>query len=427
MRKRNSAARYRRNVLALMSGSVIAQALPIAVAPILTRLYTPDDFGVAALFLAVVAVMASVVNGRYELAIGIPTSDDDAINIAALGLIIALLVSTLFLTLIAVFGEALAAHAGARDIAPWMYLIPLSVLLMGVFNVLSYTNNRLGKFKDIAKANVYKSVASTATQIALGWFSKGASGLILGGLVAQLVSNIRLFSNVKSHFRLERITMRRAVAVAWRYRNFPKYSMWSGVLNSAAHNSLVFFMPMVFGLATLGVYSLATRVLSAPAALISSAIGQVFLHEATRERQLHGHARRAFARTVRQLTVIGLPIFVCAFFFSEPIFALVFGEPWRAAGVYAAALTPLIFVQFIVSTVSMMSIVFEKNHVDFYWQVILALLSLGLIWVAHHWQWSFIEYLWVTSLVLSVHYLALLAIMSSYNKNLPSARESHST
>jgi O-antigen/teichoic acid export membrane protein len=179
---------------------------------------------------------------------------------------------------------------------------------------------------------------------------------------------------------------------------------------------MVFFMPMVFGLATLGFYNLATRVLSAPAALISSAIGQVFLHEATKERQVHGHARSTFSRTVRRLTAIGLPIFVCAYFLSEPIFALVFGEQWRAAGIYAAALTPLLFARFVVSTVSMMNIVFEKNHVGFYWQLILALLSLGLIWAAHQWQWSFERYLWTMSLTLSTHYLALLFIMSRYNK-----------
>ena len=133
---------YRRDVLALMSGSAIAQALPIAAAPILTRIYSPDDFGVAALFLAVATVMASVVNGRYELAIGLPESDDDAINIAALGVVIAVFASVLFLLLIAFFGTKIAILAGTQEVIPWLCLIPLSVLLTGIFNVLNYTNNR---------------------------------------------------------------------------------------------------------------------------------------------------------------------------------------------------------------------------------------------------------------------------------------------
>lgn len=407
---------YRRDVLALMSGSAIAQALPIAAAPILTRIYSPDDFGVAALFLAVATVMASVVNGRYELAIGLPESDDDAINIAALGVAIAVFASVLFLLLIAFFGTKIAILADTQEVIPWLCLIPLSVLLTGIFNVLNYTNNRLGKFKEIAKANVFKSVAGTATMISLGFIVKGALGLIIGGLVSQFVSNMRLYHNIRAHFDLNQISYKKAVRLAKRYKDFPRYSMWSGVFNTAANNSIIFFMPIVFGIGALGSYNLATRVLSAPSALISSAMGQVFLREATRERQLHGHAKRAFKKTVRNLTLIGVPIFGAVFLFAEPLFALVFGDSWRVAGVYAIALVPLLLTRFIVSTVSMMNVVFEKNYIGFYWQVILAVLSLGLIGIAYHQEWSLIQYLWVNSIILSAHYLSLLLIMARYNR-----------
>jgi O-antigen/teichoic acid export membrane protein len=415
MSKGHHTTTYRRNVLTLMSGSAISQALPIAAAPILTRLYTPDDFGVAALFLSATLVMASFVNGRYELAIGIPATNEDAINVAALGLVIAIIVSSIFLILVALFGAMLANILGAQAIAKWIYLLPVAVLLMGIFNVLSYCNIRLGKFKDITKANIYKSLVATTTQICFGLLSKGSLGLILGTLFAQLASNIRLFNNVRENFHLNQISRQRVVSVARRFKSFPKYSMWSGVLNTTAYNSVIFMMPVVFSIATLGFYNLAVRVLSAPAALISSAIGQAFLHEATKEKRLHGHAHLTFTRTVKTLALIGFPIFLCAYFLSELFFSFVFGEEWRIAGVYAAALTPLLFSQFVVSPVSMMNVLFEKNHIGFYWQLILALLSLGLIWVAYKYQWSFITYLWTISLSLSVHYLGLLAIMYRYN------------
>jgi len=40
---------FAKNVLTLMTGTTIAQAIPIAISPILTRIYTPEDFGVFAL------------------------------------------------------------------------------------------------------------------------------------------------------------------------------------------------------------------------------------------------------------------------------------------------------------------------------------------------------------------------------------------
>ena len=76
---------FTRNVLTLMTGTTIAQAIPIAISPILTRLYTPKDFGVLALFVAITSIFGSIANGRYELAIMLPKKDEDAVNILALG------------------------------------------------------------------------------------------------------------------------------------------------------------------------------------------------------------------------------------------------------------------------------------------------------------------------------------------------------
>ena len=78
---------FSRDVLTLMTGSTIAQAIPIAITPILTRLYMPEDFGVLALFVAVTAILGSIANGCYEFAIMLPEQDEDSINIAALGLL----------------------------------------------------------------------------------------------------------------------------------------------------------------------------------------------------------------------------------------------------------------------------------------------------------------------------------------------------
>ncbi len=413
---------YRRNVLALMTGSAIAQALPIAASPILTRIYTPEDFGITALFLAITAVLATVVNGRYELAIGLPDTDDDAINIASLGAVIAILVSIALLVLVLLFGKTLALMGNAEGIIPWLYLIPVSVLLTGFFNVLNYTNNRLGLFKDIATANVYKSIASTGTQMLMGWLVKGASGLIFGNLAAQLVSNLKLYRNARKHFKFQSISKYKMWMLAKRYKNFPKFSMWAGVFNALGHHVLTFAMPVVFSIGTLGLYNLATRVLGAPAALISSAFGQVFLREATQERRENGHAKSTFNKTVKRLIVIGVPIFLSVYIFAEPLFGFIFGYEWREAGAYAAIMAPLLFTRFVVSTVSMMNVVFEKNHVGLYWQIGLAVISFGLVYAAYAFEWSFINYLRISSLALSAHYLALLVIMSTYNQKTPAVK-----
>ncbi|MEA1954756.1 MAG: hypothetical protein U9O24_10240 [Campylobacterota bacterium] len=68
---------FSRNVLTLMTGTTIAQAIPIAISPILTRIYTLEDFGIFALFIAITAIFGSIANGRYELAIMLPKKDNN--------------------------------------------------------------------------------------------------------------------------------------------------------------------------------------------------------------------------------------------------------------------------------------------------------------------------------------------------------------
>jgi O-antigen/teichoic acid export membrane protein len=79
---------FAKNVLTLMTGTTIAQAIPIAISPILTRIYTPEDFGVFALYMSLASIISVVATGRYELAIMLPKKDDDAINIVALSTLI---------------------------------------------------------------------------------------------------------------------------------------------------------------------------------------------------------------------------------------------------------------------------------------------------------------------------------------------------
>ena len=81
---------FSRNVLTLMTGTTIAQAIPIAISPILTRIYTPEEFGVFALYLSIIMLFSSLVAGKYELSILIPKHDKNAKNLVLLSISISL-------------------------------------------------------------------------------------------------------------------------------------------------------------------------------------------------------------------------------------------------------------------------------------------------------------------------------------------------
>lgn len=133
---------FSHNVLTLMTGTTIAQAIPIAISPILTRIYTPEDFGVFALFLAIVGFFSVIASGRYEQAILIPKKDEDAINIFALGFIIICSISLFLLIIILIFNNNITALLNNETISIWLYFIPLTVFFIGLFNLLVLFNNR---------------------------------------------------------------------------------------------------------------------------------------------------------------------------------------------------------------------------------------------------------------------------------------------
>ena len=128
-------------MITLMTGTAIAQAIPIAVSPILTRLYSPSDFGVFAVYMAVTAVLSVIATGRYEQVVMLPQKDEDAANVVVLSLIVSTFFSLIFLVIVATWNSSITALLGNPEISGWLYLIPLSVLSMGVYNKFTYWLN----------------------------------------------------------------------------------------------------------------------------------------------------------------------------------------------------------------------------------------------------------------------------------------------
>ena len=224
---------FSRNVLTLMTGTTIAQAIPIAISPILTRIYSPEDFGVFALFIAITAIFGSIANGRYELAIMLPVKDEDAINIFALGFIITVLISLLLFILVLLFHNYFSSFLNNDEIKVWLYFVPLAVFFIGLFNILSYFNNRKKNYKDIANATIFKSIILAITQLSIGYFKQGASGLITGEIVSRMFANMKLLKNIlQDKLLISSIRKVKILALAKKYKDFPKFSMWAILANS---------------------------------------------------------------------------------------------------------------------------------------------------------------------------------------------------
>ena len=385
---------FSRNVMILMTGTTIAQAIPIAISPILTRIYTPEDFGIYAIFLAISAIFGSISNARYELAIMLPKKDEDAINIFALGLILTSSISLLILVLIIIFIDYFVQTIGNEDIRIWLYFVPVAIFFTGFYKLLNYFNNRKKYYKDIKNTIIIKSIVLAIVQLSIGFIKTGATGLISGQIISNIFANVKLLNNIiKDKFLLSKVSKLKILALAKRYKDFPKYSMWAGLFNTLSNNLINILIPTIFSLTTLGFYSLVNRVLGMPSNLVGGAIGQVFYQTATKEKQQTGKAINTFNSTIKKLLIIGIPSFGVLFFIVEDLFAFVFGEDWRVAGVYAQLLIPVFFVRFVVGPLSMLNMVFLKNKNGLIFQFILLFSTVLVFVVSKYLFFSFENFL----------------------------------
>jgi len=404
---------FSRNVLTLMTGTTIAQAIPIAISPILTRIYTPEDFGVFALFFALTMIFGSIVNGRYELAIMLPSEDEDAINIAALGIIIAAVISTVLFVIILFFSQEIMHLLNNENIHHWLYLLPISVFLIGLFNVLNYFNTRMKYYKDLSKALIYKSLVLTVIQLSVGFIYQGAAGLISGLIISNFFGNMKLSKNIIQNKKLiSSLSIIKMKTLAKRYINFPKFSMWSALASTSSQHLTSILISSFFSIATLGFYSLSEKVLGVPSTLIGRSIGQVYFQQASKEKQETGTSIVAFKSTIIKLLAIGLPFFGILFFIIEDLFSIVFGESWRTAGQYAQILLPLFLTRFIVSPLTLTAIIYEKNILDLLFQICLLIIIVFLITVSKEID----IFLTLVTYIISCYYIIYLLIMYTLAK-----------
>jgi len=396
---------FGKNVLTLMTGTVLAQALPIAISPILTRIYTPEDFGLLGLFVALVSVFGSLSCGRYELAIMLPKKDSEALNLLALSLLICTILSVILLLVVVVFDRSIAKLLGNEDIAIWLYLVPLSVFLTGLYNVLNYYSIRRKYYKDIRSTVIVKSFLSAAIQLSFGLLKNGATGLISAQIISQSIANRKLFTNMRKHNTYQDLNKIKMFALAKKYKDFPKFTLWAGLANALAKNMNNILISTFYSITTLGFYGFSERILGTPASLIGSSVGQVFFQQASKEQQETGTAYYSFIKTTKILILIGLPFYFALYFTVENLFFYVFGKEWLIAGTYSKILIPLFFIRFVVSPLTVVNQINKKNKIGMYWQFGLLFLYAIIISISHFFNVGFVEFLHYLVFFVTLYYM----------------------
>ncbi len=379
---------FARNVLTLMTGTMIAQVLPIAVSPILTRVYSPQEFGVMAFYMAVSGVISIVATARYELAIVLPKSEECAINVVALSMVITAGMSLFVLLFFLSFSSYIVRFFGKPEISHLLYFLPFSILFNGVYQSLNYWANRKKQYRRMATSRVIQSIGGAGMQLTIGLSGGlGSSGLIIGSLTGQILATLLL---ARLTFREDRsllnlITSSKVKEMALQYINHPKYLIITHGISAVYEQIPVLFISKFFSLADAGHFTLAFRMVNMPSALIANSVGDVFRQRATEDFHKYGRFDEVFKKTVTKIAFLGLPFFFIFFFFAEDIITLVFSEKWKFAGQYAKILAVSAYFGFVFTPIDKSALI--RNKINYMFG--LHLFRLTTYSLASFLSWSF--------------------------------------
>lgn len=372
------------DVLKLVSGTAFSQALLLLASPILTRLYTPEAFGTLALFTSIITILGVIACLRYELAIMLPESDEEAANLLGASLMFAVLVSSLTVPVMW-WGQALLLRSlNAPALGPYLWLIPPGVLVGGVFLALNYWNSRTKRFGRLSIARVVQSIGVLTTQIGLGFGGLPTSGVLIGASVGgQTLATTILGGQIwrddrKLFFRS--ICLSKIFLEIKRYRKFPLLDTWSALLNSLSWQLPAFLLSAFFSSTIVGFYALGFRILQLPMSLIGGSIAQVFYQRAS-EAHKQGKLATLVEEVFDKLVMIGLVPMLTLTLIGRDLYTVLFGSEWAEAGVYTQILSIWAFVWFISSPLSTLFSVLEKQEYLLWWNLANFATRLFSLWI----------------------------------------------
>ncbi len=336
-----------RNILVVMTGSAVAQVISFALSPVVSRLFSPSDFGVFGSFGSLGGIIAAGVTLEYTQAIMLPKEKAAAVNLLVVSCLCTLAVSAFFLLVCFMFPAVI--HNLTKTSGVWiLVLLGLSTCTAGCNQACQAWCVRAKAFRQTSGSQVIRSVASSGAQIGFGTLHAGASGLIVSSVLADVIASVNLVRIVLLDLKDLRssIHWRTMGRMAREYRDFPLYSASMNVMNAVSRGLPVILLAHFYSLPVAGAYAFAIRILQAPMGFVTQALRPVLFQKACETHNQRGRLLPLYVKTTAGLfALVALPSTVLLIW-SPQIFTFVFGPQWLLAGEFARSLVLWLAVGF---------------------------------------------------------------------------------
>jgi lipopolysaccharide exporter len=353
------------NIIKLFSATLIGQLLGILVTPVLSRLYSPADFGLFQLFLSIISIIAVISCLSYESAILLPEKNEDAANLVSLCLFLIGSTSIIVSVIFFVFSGFIEQTLNAPGFSHYAFLIPLGIVCNSIAFVLSFWITRREEYGTLAKANVTSSFSSRSVSVGFGIYSPTPFGLIFGTIIndATIVC-ILLKKTIEDYQIFQKVSYEKIRQIAIRYKKFPQYNMISELASGFSMQITPLMLALFFSPVIVGYYAMSFLVVRLPSKVIGSSITTVFFQKASEEKNRTGGVKNIVKSVNARLISIGVFAMLLLVIMGPELFTFALGAKWATAGVYAQILAPVFFLGFITSPLLSIFNVLEQQKIS---------------------------------------------------------------
>lgn len=373
------------NTVALVGGNILAQLIVVLASPILTRLYSPEDFGILAVFTAILGTVVIFSALSYESAIPLPESDVIAARLVILSLALVILITILTGLLAWVFKKSIAVLVG-DEMSLWMcYLLPVGVFCSGFYQTLNFWGIRKKYFSLIAITKLTQSGFLVTIQIVGA--SGGALFLLIGQVFGQAAGFLKLLYKSLNEIRglISDSSLMHYRTVAIEFKNFPLIETWGRVFNTGSGHLPAILLALWFSPTAAGLFILANRVILVPMQLIGSAIANVFYSDAPqayRDNNLGTMVKKLHS----VLSGLATPPVILLAIAAPHIFSWVFGKAWAESGELVQVMILMLYTQFITSPLSQTYNIMNRQEIGVYIQALMLIVRVISIYLGAHFE-----------------------------------------
>ena len=339
-----------RNVAIVATGTATAQAITIAFAPVITRLYGPEAFGVLGVFTSMVGIISPIAALTYPGSIVLPKSDADAKGLVHISLFISGVMATFATLMIVLFNKPIVSLMQIEVIESFLYLIPFVILFSAFLQVAQQWLIRTKEFRLTAKVAFLKALILDSAKAGIGLFNPVATVLVTLSTLGSVLHALMLVIGASRSQRKQVIEPRESKTVkelAKKHKDFPLFRAPQAFIHAITGSLPVLLLASFFGPASAGFYSIGKIVLDKPTQLISKSVADVFYPRIAEAAYKGENLTHLIIKATLVLAAVGIIPFGIVLAFGPWIFGFVFGEEWVLAGEYARWLALWLFFGFI--------------------------------------------------------------------------------